>query len=280
MPLPFAELRILDATTGIAGPYAGKLLVDAGAQVLKLEPPGGDPLRRWVASGRALAEGGDGALFQFLNAGKRSVCADLDAADGRARFEALARGADVVLEDAGPGVLAARGLDPQAFLTEGAPRAWVALSPWGQHGPWAGRPATEFTLQAACGATAYRGLPDRPPVAAGGQIGAWAAGSYAAVAALAGFLAARRNGRGQYADVSAFETSIAALTVYHDLQGQWFPGPLARNLETPSIEPTRDGWVGLCTYTGQQWKDFCSMIGRERPEVGRGQALLRRCARA
>jgi len=261
-PWPLSGLRVLDLTVEIAGPYAAKMLLDAGASVVKLEPPGGDPLRRWTASHQELAPDQDGALFQYLNAGKRSIVADLTRETGRALALDLAARSDLVIETADPGIA------PEARLTLGElqqrnPRtSLVSISPFGCSGPWAERPATEFTLQAQAGSTAYRGLPERGPVAAGGRIGEWGSGAYIAVGALAAWLSARRTGRGQHVDVSMFESIISSMTIYHDIQGTFFGGDLAQSLETPSIEPASDGWVGLCTYTGQQWKDFCVMIGR------------------
>jgi crotonobetainyl-CoA:carnitine CoA-transferase CaiB-like acyl-CoA transferase len=252
--------------TEIAGPYAGKILVDAGAEVTRLEPPGGDPLRRFTASLTPLEAGRDGALFQFLNAGKRSAVADPDTREGRDLARSLATRADLVIEDFGPGVLRDRGLSFDALRERNRGVSLVSISPFGSTGPWAQRPATEFTLQAQAGSTAYRGLPERGPVAAGGRLGEWCAGTYAAVGALAAYLSARRTGDGQHVDVSTFEAILSCLTIYHDLQGRFFGGDLAQSIETPSIEPARDGWVGLCTYTGQQWKDFCSLIGR--PDIG------------
>jgi crotonobetainyl-CoA:carnitine CoA-transferase CaiB-like acyl-CoA transferase len=263
---PLHGLRVLDLTREIAGPYATKLLVDAGADVVKVEDPGGDPLRRWTASHTPLPEAEDGALFRYLNGGKQSVILDLDAEADRQRLRALAAEADLAFEDRGPKGLAPRGLGFDA-LREGNPRlSLVSLSPWGLTGPFALRPATEWTLQAAAGSIAYRGLPERGPVGAGGRIGEWVAAPAAALGGLLAWWSARRSGRGQHVDVAQFEAVIFCLTIYHDLQGQFFPGPLAQSIETPSIEPAKDGWVGFATYTGQQWKDFCLMVGR--PEVG------------
>lgn len=265
MTAPYTGLRVLDTSTAIAGAYATKLLVDAGAQVVKVEPPGGDPLRRWTASEQELPAGEDGALFHYLAAGKRSLVLDLDADGARQRLLELCAEAELVLEDAGAGSLSRRGLSLE-ILQQAAPRlSLVSITPWGSTGPWRERPATEFTLQAAVGSVAFRGLPERGPVCAGGQIGEWAAGAYAAVGALAAVEGARRRGRGQHVDVSMFEVVASSLTVLHDLAGQFFEGPLPQNLETPSIEPTKDGWVGITSYTGQQWKDFCLLIGR--PEI-------------
>ncbi|MDJ0847762.1 MAG: CoA transferase [Myxococcota bacterium] len=260
---PLDGLRVVECATGIAGPYAAKLWNDAGADVVKVEPPGGDPLRRWTASGHDLA-GEDGALFRFLNASKRSVVADPGSAEGRELLLELTARADLVVESPEDG--AAGSLDLETLQARNPAVSLVSITPWGLEGPWAERPATEFTLQAWCGATAYRGLPERGPVAAGGRIGEWAAGAYAGLGGLAAWLAARRSGRGQHVDLSTFEVMVSTMTTYFDLRVQFFKdGPLPISIETPSIEPAKDGWVGLCTYTGQQWKDFCLMIGR--PEI-------------
>ena len=219
--MPLAALRVLDLTTEIAGPYATKLLRDAGARVIKLEEPGApDPLRRWSASHTPLAPGEDGALFRFLAAGKQSAAIDFASDAGRARVLELARSADVLVEARGPGGLDALG--GKAALRAANPRLGVvSLSPWGLEGPWATRPATEMTQQAASGATGYRGLPERGPVGAGGRIGEWMAGPFVALGALFAWLHARTTGRGQHVDVSQFECVLASLTTLHDLQGQF-----------------------------------------------------------
>ena len=245
-----AGLRVLDLSTEIAGPYATKLLADAGADVIKVEPPGGDPLRSWSASGTDLA-GRDGALFQFLNTSKRSVVGMTDT---------LMAGADVVVED---------GVLDDAAIAGLRERVVVSITPFGRGGGWMGRPATEFTLQALCGSTASRGTRDREPLHAGGRLGEWIAGAYTAVAALA----AVEGGRGEHVDVSMLECMAITLGGYNALHAslmgvvesaKGFPGPF-RTTEIPSIEPTKDGLVGLCTITGQQLEDLLLLIGR--PEL-------------
>jgi len=269
---PLIGLRVIDLSTGITGPYACKLLADAGADVVKLEPPAGDPLRRWTASHRELPDSADGALFQYLNANKRSAIADLASADGRALAADLAAGADIVIENLGPGGAEQNGLGWSSIHARNPRTTWVAISPWGGTGPWAQRPCTEFTLQAATGSTGYRGHPDLGPVAAGGRIGEWLPGVYAAVGGMFGWLSARQTGKGHHVDLSMFETLCLAMTVYHDLNSQFFEGPLMQSIETPSIEPAKDGWVGLCTITGQQWKEFCALI--DRADVGENERYL------
>lgn len=260
---PLESLRVLDLSSEIAGPYASKLFVDAGAQVVKVERRSGDPLRHWTASQQTLGENESGPLFQYLNAGKRSLVLEPRDAQDRARFRALAERADVLIEDWGPGGLEAAGLDPESWLEANPRLVIVRISPWGQSGPWAERPANDFTLQAATGSIEYRGLRDREPVAAGGRISDWISGSFAGLGALAAWRSARQTGEGQIVDVSAFEAALQCLTIFGDLGSQFFDGLLPRSVEIPSIEPTRDGYVGFCTTTGQQWTDFCSMLGRQ-----------------
>ena len=276
-PFPLAGVRVIDLSTEIAGPYATKMLVDAGAEVIKVEPPSGDPLRRWSASQQALGDR-DGALFQFLNGGKQSVCWDLETDAGRESLLRLCQTADLVVESGGAGWLEARGLDFGALRKRNPALSLLSVSPYGLEGPWADRPATEFTLEAEVGTIAYRGLPERGPVAAGGRIGEWGTGAAAAVAAVAIWRSARASGVGLHADCSMLETLCLTMTTYHDLFGQFLPGfALPQALETPSIEPCKDGWIGICTYTAQQWRDLCVLMGR--PDVGEDEKFYDGSAR-
>lgn len=271
-PGPLAGLRVIDLSTEITGPYATKLLVDAGADVVKVELPGGDPLRAWTASGQKLSAGESGALFHYLNAGKRGVVADPATEAGRAFLLDLIARADLVFENFAPGEAVRQGVGWEAISAHNAFCSLVSISPWGGDGPWADRPCTEFTLQAATGSTANRGHPDLGPVGAGGRLGEWIPGAYAAIGALSAWLSARKTGQGQHVDLSIFETLCLTMTVYHDLNSQFFEGYLSQSIETPSIEPAKDGWVGLCTITGQQWKDFCGLIGQ--PEVAEDERFF------
>lgn len=269
---PFAGLRVVDLSTQVAGPYATKLLVDAGADVIKVESASGDPMRCWTASSQDLRPGEDGPLFDFLNASKRSVVLDLESDEGRATLLDLVATADLVVESFAPGTLDALGLSLAAMQARNPSLSLVSITPFGLTGPWRDRPNTEFTLQAAVGSIGYRGLPGRKPLAAGGRASEWAAGVFAAVGGLCAWLSARKTGAGQLVDLSMFEVQVLCLTIYHDLNGQWNEGPLPRGIELPSIEPTKDGWVGFCTITGQQWTDFCAMIGRQ--DVAEDHAYL------
>ncbi len=239
-------LRVLEAAGEVAGPYAGKLLADAGADVVKVEPAGGDPLRRWTAAGIDLAEGEDSALFRFLNTSTRSVVGTVDD---------LAAGADVVLGDGWLPVDDLRRDHPHLVV--------VTITSFGMTGPWSGRPATEFTLQAACGSTGSRGRRDRPPLAVGGRFGEYLAGVHAAL----GAVAAWRAGGDEHVDVSMLEAMAIGMNTYGPLFAELYGieapvEPRGRHIDHPSIEPTADGWVGFATIANQQFKDFLVLIER------------------
>src|SRR5688572_27559266 len=251
------DIRVIDLSTGIAGGYATKLFCDAGADVVKVEPPGGDPLRHFTASGRDLA-GRDAPLFQFLAAGKRSVVG----APGDAHVEALVRDAHLVVESFPTDVFAsARRVEEQPGLVV------LSITPFGRTGPYVGRPATEFTVQAESGSIATRGLVSQPPVMAGGRTTEWIGGTFAAVAALAALRRARAHGLGEHVDFSLLEVMSIAGTMYTDLLNSLIgrppvEGTPARSIELPSIEPTKDGWVGFNTNSRQQYRDFLLLIER------------------
>lgn len=252
--LPFTGTRVIELATGIAGPYCGKMLVDAGAEVVKIEPAAGDPLRAWTASGREL-DGEDGVLFQYLNASKRSVVLDLE----DPALAELWAGAHLVIESgqlSDEQILGLRDAHPHLGV--------VSITPWGRTGPCRDDASTEFTLQALCGSMAGRGTPDREPLHAGGRLGEWIAGVNGAVAAAALLLAQGRSGRGDHADVSHLEAMAVAMSGYASLRKSLLADAFSatRNVELPSIEPVGDGgYVGFCTITRQQFSDFLIMIG-------------------
>ncbi len=260
---PLDGLRIIDLSTWIAGAYCTKLLVDGGAEVIKIESPDGDPLRRWSASGADIADGADGALFNFLAASKRSSVVERRGTDDLQALDVLLASADAVLWSAGSAVADHPTLRPTEIRRVHPHLTVTAITPFGLMGEWSDKPATEFTLQAWSGGIVRlaRGRPDLPPTHVGGQVGEWLAGTFAAI----GTLASLRSGRnGELVDVSMLEALAMGLTYYpvtfHDQLGK--PLREDRFVPTPGVAATSDGMVGLGTGTGQQWLDFCAMVGR------------------
>ena len=274
-PPPLSDWMVVDLSTGIAGGYCTKILADAGAEVLKVEPPTGDPLRRWSASGARIADGDDGALFQFLAASKRSVVADPARATDLEHLRAVLDGADAVVWTAGSPLAELPSLRPEAIVRDHPHLTVTAVSSFGLEGPWCDQAATEFTLQAWSGGIIGlgRGDPERAPVFVGGQVGDWLAGAFAAVGTMVARM--RGNQSGEIVDVSVLESLALCLTYYPvtyvDALGRPFRSK--RAVVTPGVGIAKDGMVGVGVGTGQQWLDFCAMVGH--PEWMEDKSLFR-----
>lgn len=257
---PLGGERVLDLTSGIAGAYCGRLLADAGASVLKVEPPGGDPFR-WRRLGRGDREG-DGPLFTHLTSSFRSTLLDPEDPVG---LEELLDWATIVLWSSPGPYESLQGLKPSQMLDRHPHLVVTAISPFGLDTPWSDRPATDLTLQAWSGGLIGlgRGDPDLPPVQVGGEVGAWLTGVCAAIGTLCARARAHRDGAGELVDLSSLEVHALCLTyepvTYHDAAGR--PFRAGRSRVTPGVELTRDGLVGVGVGTGQQWLDFCAMVG-------------------
>ncbi len=260
---PLRGLRVVDLSSWVAGAYCTKLLADGGADVIKVEAPDGDPLRRWSASGAAIPRDGDGALFNFLAASKQSVVVDVGSDGDVASLHAVLRGADAVVWTPGSPVAEHPPLVPGEIRRTYPHLLVTAITPFGLEGPWSDKPATEFTLQAWSGGIVglARGKPDRAPVFVGGQIGEWLAGVFSAI----GTLAARRRSErdGELIDVSMLESLAMCLTYYPVTFNDQLGRPMRRKrfVATPGVGQASDGLVGLGCGTGQQWLDFCVLVG-------------------
>lgn len=248
------DFTVVELATGIAGPYAGKLFADAGARVVKVEPPLGDPLRHRLPPGVTSSDAS--ALYTHLNIGKESVTAALDGPV----VDSLVASADLVIDDRAPGVV-----DYDDWRRRRSSLVILSITPFGHRGPWRDRPATNFTLQAESGSIGSRGRRDQPPVQAGGRLTDWAAGVSGAVGALAAMMNSRRTGLGEHVDCSLLATdhmiTNGNVCVRHSFLGHPAPATPARIVDVPSIEPTSDGFIGVNTNTRQQVESFLEMVG-------------------
>src|SRR5262245_61776066 len=261
---PLSHLRVVDCTTGIAGAYCSKLLADAGADVVKVEPPTGDPLRSYTASGTPVDAEVGAPLFRYLAAGKRSILSTPGDLPGSGQVAGLLGGADVLLEGAAPVTVAVAGVRARH------PHLVVAsITPFGAGGPMSGWPATDFTMQAESGTVLFRGNADRPPVQIGGRLAQFLGGVYAAPAIVAACARARRTGVGEHIDVSITEAMAVAGSILGDTAHHVFGRPElltpARSTETPSVERALDGFIGFNTNTPPQLEGFLVLI--ERPDL-------------
>jgi crotonobetainyl-CoA:carnitine CoA-transferase CaiB-like acyl-CoA transferase len=250
-----SAVRVVDLTAGISGAYATKLLADFGADVVIVEGP--EPIGSKVDGAFPSR---DSELFAHLAAGKRSVVGH----PTDATVERLISQADLVVESG-----AFDDFSPTDVLRRHPSVVVLSLTPYGRTGPWADRPATEFVVQAEGGCIGRRGDRDGTPMQVGGRLTEWATGVFGAVGALAAVRRASTTGHGSHVDCSMLATtafsSVAPLDVLHLLAGSPPITDIARSVQTPSIEPTADGWVGFVVLTRQQFDDFAAMIGR--PEL-------------
>jgi crotonobetainyl-CoA:carnitine CoA-transferase CaiB-like acyl-CoA transferase len=259
------DLRVIELGGQVAAAYATKLLADLGADVLKIEPPGGDPLRAWGPfADDVVDEDRGGGLFRYLNAGKQSrVVAFGDPDEVAALLEDVAD-RHVVVESLGAGVLERHRVGPEQLLAANPALALVRISDFGQHGPHVGIPTSQLVLQAMGAWVSAHGVPGTDPVQVGGRIAEYTVGSYAACAALTVATAARDLGKAAIADLSTMECLLGTLPypmLFDEaLRELGLPRQEARHFPLPGIVRCRDGWVGINALTGQHWHDVCSML--------------------
>lgn len=204
---PLTGLRVLELGSFIAGPFAGQLLGDLGAEVVKIEPPGsGDPMRRWgvTVDGRSL-------WWPAIARNKRSVAVDLRTDRGREIVRDLAAHCDVVVENFKPGTLAKWGLDYATLALENPALVLVHVSGFGQDGPRAHEPGFGAIGEAMGGIRHTTGDPDRPPARAGVSLGDALAALFAVIGTLAAVTERHRSGRGQEVDVAIYEAVMALM---------------------------------------------------------------------
>jgi crotonobetainyl-CoA:carnitine CoA-transferase CaiB-like acyl-CoA transferase len=265
---PLTGLRVVELASEIAGPYCTKLLVDLGADVWKIEPPSGDPLRRW---------GPRSGLFEYLNAGKRGATIDFTHDPDRATVHEMLSRADVLFEDLPAGAPERHewGLDADGLERINPYLVVVRISSFGQEGPLCDRPTTPLTLQAAAGWVNVR-EPGRAPVQAGARIPEYIAGGYAALGALTALRVAAAGTNGPVeVDVSMFEALLSTLPYPMLMAARLKSLGLPTNSKAApmlGIVRAADGWIGINCLTGQHWLDVCAMVGL--PEYGDHQLAI------
>ena len=203
-PSPYAGLRVIELAGGVSGPYCGLQLADLGADVVKVEPPGGDATRGWGPQ----FVGAQSAVFLSLNQSKRSLALDLEPEAARAAARALAERADVVIEDLGPGVAARLGLGYEDLALANPRLIYCAITPFGEAGPLANRPGSELVVQALAEYPRSLGRIGDPPVRVGTDIAGMNTGVFACQAIAAALFHRQLTGVGQRVAVSQLGTLL------------------------------------------------------------------------
>ena len=275
MPPPLAHLRVIDLTD-LRGALAGRLLADLGAEVIKVEPPGGDP-GRWQPPFAGNVRAYDRSLpFLYRNANKRGAVIDLHAAGGRERCGDLCEQADILLENFGPQERRDLGFDPAEVRRRHPRLVHVAIADFGLSGPRAGWRAEPLVAFAASGALHASGFPDRPPCWLPGFLAHDCASVFAVIGALTAVLERERFAGGQSIEVSVQEAALHGLNPWSIPLADYtrmyplVPASPPRNADgTYLVLPVADGHVRVLPGTVRHWRAFVQLLGN--PEALAGE---------
>ena len=260
-PQSLDGLRVLDVTQVMAGPFCGMMLADLGADVIKIEPPGGDSTRQMLG-----ATGSESAAFNSVNRGKRSVVLNLKAAGGRDALTRLARSCDIVIENYRPGVMRGFGLDYQSLAAINPGLIYASISGYGQTGPDRGKGGFDLIAQGVTGIMSITGEPGRPPVKAGIPVTDLGAALFALTGILAALHYRTRTGQGQQIDTSLVDAGVA-LSVWEATEyfsGHGVPAPLgsAHRLSAPyQAVRCADGYITIGTGNDRLFRRLGAVLG-------------------
>jgi crotonobetainyl-CoA:carnitine CoA-transferase CaiB-like acyl-CoA transferase len=267
MSAPLAGIKVVELARILAGPWAGQVLADLGAEVTKIESPEGDDTRRW---GPPFVDNGDGtkdaAYFHATNRGKRSVSIDLASEQGQRQVLALLADADVLIENFKVGGLAKYGLD-YASLAARYPRLiYCSITGFGQDGPYAHRAGYDFIAQGMSGIMDLTGEPSGPPQKMGVAYADIMTGLYAVIGIQAALHQRAQTGRGQRIDMALLDTMVGTLAnqAMNYLMSGVSPkrcGNSHMNLMPYDVYPTADGWFILATGNDAQFERAWQLLG-------------------
>jgi crotonobetainyl-CoA:carnitine CoA-transferase CaiB-like acyl-CoA transferase len=278
MSKPLAGLRVLELARILAGPWAGQMLADLGADVIKVERKGpGDDTRAW---GPPFVEGTDGkhlgsAYFHSANRGKRSIEVDFDRDEGRRIVHKLAARSDVLIENFKVGGLAKFGLDYKSLAPECPRLIYCSVTGFGQDGPYAKRAGYDLMAQGMGGMMDLTGMADGPPTPVGVAISDIFTGCYAVVGILAALAQREKTGKGCYVDTALVDSTVGVLA--NQALNYLVSGEIPKRIGNshPNIVPYQefpvsDGHVIVATGNDNQYVKFCSVIGG--PELAQNPA--------
>jgi crotonobetainyl-CoA:carnitine CoA-transferase CaiB-like acyl-CoA transferase len=268
MDRPLSGLKVLELARILAGPWAGQLLADLGADVLKVERPEvGDDTRRW---GPPFAADGAAAYFHACNRGKRSLAIDLETPDGQEQVKALAAEADILIENFKVGGLARYGLDYPSLSELSPGLIYCSITGFGQDGPYASRAGYDFIIQGMGGAMSLTGEPEGEPQKSGIAYADLFTGLYSTVAVLAALRERDRSGRGAHIDMALLDSQVSVLA--NQALNWMVSGRVPRrmgnghaNLVPYQAFSVADGKVIVAVGNDRQFARLCALL--EVPEL-------------
>lgn len=262
-PLALEGMKVIDLTQVMAGPFSTMLLADLGADVIKVEPPGGGDQTRhsWGRSGK----GDDGPAFFALNRNKRSIVLDLRSETDKAAFMNLIKDADVLVENYRPGVTERLGIDYDTLKQINPGLIYASISGFGQTGPYSQRPGYDLIAQGLSGIMDITGHPDAAPAKAGIPVADLGSGLFCVYGVLAAYVHKVKTGEGQRLETSLYEAAIA-LTVWEATE-YWSSGLVpqrtgsSHRMSAPyQAFKTADGWMTIGANNQRLWGFLCDAL--------------------
>jgi crotonobetainyl-CoA:carnitine CoA-transferase CaiB-like acyl-CoA transferase len=275
MPGPLAGIRVLELARILAGPWAGQVLADLGADVVKVErSKTGDDTRAW---GPPFIEGKDGnhigaAYFHSTNRGKRSIECDFESDEGRRIVRKLAARSDILIENFKVGGLAKFGLDYKSLAPECPRLIYCSVTGFGQDGPYASRAGYDLMAQGMGGFMSLTGIADGEPTRAGVPVSDIMTGMYSVIGILAALAQRERTGKGCYVDTALVDTTVGVLANQglNYLASRKVPeriGNAHPNIVPYQVFSVADGYIIIATGNDSQYQKLCGVLGA--PELGK-----------
>lgn len=271
MGAPLAGVRVVELARILAGPWAGQILADLGAEVVKVESPQGDDTRQWgppfiERTGPDGASDRSAAYFHATNRGKRSVVCDFATPEGQAQVRDLVAGADVVIENFKVGGLVRYGLDGPALCALNPRLVYCSITGFGQTGPYAARAGYDYIIQGLSGLMSVTGDPAGQPQKVGVAVVDLFTGVYAAVGILAALHQRQATGRGQQVDMALLDvaTAVMANQAMNYLATGIAPGRLGNahpNIVPYAVFDCADGWIIIASGNDAQYRRLCEVLG-------------------
>ena len=277
MAAPLKGIKVVELARILAGPWAGQLLGDLGAEVIKVESEQGDDTRAWGPPFIERDNDVSAAYFHGCNRGKKSITVDLSTSKGQERIKKLVKESDILIENFKVGGLKKYGLDYESLKTNNRALIYCSITGFGQDGPYATRAGYDYIIQGMSGLMSITGEPGGPPLKTGVAVTDIFTGIYASTAILAALHQRKETGLGQHIDMSLLDSAVAILAN----QGMNYlstgnsPGRMGNfhpNLSPYQVFECSDGHIIIATGNDQQYQRFCDIL--QCPELGKNPKFV------
>ena len=277
MAAPLKGIKVVELARILAGPWAGQLLGDLGAEVIKVESEQGDDTRAWGPPFIERDNDVSAAYFHGCNRGKKSITVDLSTSKGQERIKKLVKESDILIENFKVGGLKKYGLDYESLKTNNKALIYCSITGFGQDGPYATRAGYDYIIQGMSGLMSITGEPGGPPLKTGVAVTDIFTGIYASTAILAALHQRKETGLGQHIDMSLLDSAVAILAN----QGMNYlstgnsPGRMGNfhpNLSPYQLFECSDGHIIIATGNDQQYQRFCDIL--QCPELGKNPKFV------